>query len=90
MDQIPVYEQKIIEVKRNADHSLIFRYFQKSLSKKSSSKSLDRPDVIVKTIFRICRAFFASKLDDLKKKNVKKYGKRHKTSLLENLDNMIG
>lgn len=62
---------------------------QKSLSKKSSFKSLDRPDVIVKTIFRICRAFFSSKLDDQKRKDAKKYGKKRRISLLDSLDSMI-
>lgn len=70
------------------DHKLIFSHIQKSLSKKSSSKSLDRPDVIVKTIFRICRAFFTSKLDHQKKADVKKYGKRRTLTLLRSLDNM--
>eukprot|EP00347_Sterkiella_histriomuscorum_P006845 403351214 len=74
---------------RDSDHDIIFRQIQKSLSKKSSSKSLDRPDVIIKTIFRICRAFFTSRLDDQKRADIKKYGKKRALPLLHSLDSLI-
>ncbi|CDW84711.1 UNKNOWN [Stylonychia lemnae] len=70
------------------DDTIIFTQIQKSLSKKSSAKSLDRPDVISKTIFRICRSFYTSKLDCQKKQDQQDQNQTLNLTLLETLDSL--
>jgi hypothetical protein len=61
---------------------------KKSLSKKSSSKALDRPDVITKTIFRILRSFYNWKFDDFKGRGRKKGKNRPNPDIFMLLDGM--
>ena len=53
------------------------------MNKKSSEKALDRPDVIIKTIFRIFRSFYKCKLDEIVGKRRKK---KPKPDILLSLD----
>jgi hypothetical protein len=60
------------ERKENEDEDLVCRVTLNSLMKKSPSKGTERQDVIVKTLFRICRQFYKKKLDEVlgkRKKN---------------------
>ena len=60
------------ESKENPDDDLVLKETLKSLSKKNSVKSLEREDLLMKTIFRIFRQTYKKKLDEVlgkKRKN---------------------
>lgn len=59
---MPCAEEGFID---SHDQDLVCKVTERSLSKKSSNKSNDRPDVIIKTVFRIFRQFYKRKLDEV-------------------------
>lgn len=73
------------ENKENPDENLVFKETLKSLSKKNSAKSLQREDVLVKTIFRIFRQTYKKKLDEVLGKRRKN---KAKPEIMVSLDKM--
>jgi hypothetical protein len=68
------------------DIQTAYKVFVKSLSKKFQENAVQRSDVVLKTIFRMCRSFYKFKLDVV-------LGKRRKNKprpeILKSLDTVV-
>ena len=63
--------------------------FLTRLGKKYSPKTIQRPDVILKTLFRLVRSFYAVKLDELTKFKTRKRHGKPKESFIFQVDQLV-
>ena len=69
---------------------VLLKLFLARLDKKYSSKTIERPDVILKTLFRLVRKFYTVLLGNLTMFNQRKRKGNTKEGFIGRVDHLVG